>query len=115
MGCGARPASSSRYGRIWSDPSAQLRPTASSSGACITEYQNASVVCPTSVRPLWSTTVPESITGMPEPGPDEVELSTFPFQQPTAIAGPVMARLNVSSTAPDTELFVQLPWRRELL
>jgi len=41
-------------------------------------------------------------------GPDEVELSTFPFQQPTAIAGPVMARLNVSSTAPDTELFVQL-------
>jgi hypothetical protein len=41
-------------------------------------------------------------------GPDEVELSTFPFQQPTAIAGPIMARLNVSSTAPDTELFVQL-------
>jgi predicted acyl esterase len=40
-------------------------------------------------------------------GPDEVELSTFPFQQPTAIAGPIMARLNVSSTSPDTELFVQ--------
>ena len=41
-------------------------------------------------------------------GPDEVELSTFPFQQPTAIAGPIMAHLDVSSTGPDTELFVQL-------
>ena len=41
-------------------------------------------------------------------GPDEVELSTFPFSEPTAIAGPIMARLNVSSTSPDTELFVQL-------
>jgi predicted acyl esterase len=41
-------------------------------------------------------------------GPDEVELSTFPFDNPTAIAGPIMAHLNVSSTAPDTELFVQL-------
>jgi predicted acyl esterase len=41
-------------------------------------------------------------------GPDEVELSTFPFDQPTAIAGPIMAHLNVSSTSLDTELFVQL-------
>ena len=41
-------------------------------------------------------------------GPDEVELSSFPFDSPKAIAGPIMARLNVSSTAPDTELFVQL-------
>jgi uncharacterized protein len=41
-------------------------------------------------------------------GPDEVELSTFPFDQPTAIAGPIMAHLNVSSTSVDTELFVQL-------
>jgi hypothetical protein len=41
-------------------------------------------------------------------GPDEVELSSFPFQQPVAIAGPIMARLNVSSLAPDIELFVQL-------
>jgi uncharacterized protein len=41
-------------------------------------------------------------------GPDEIELSSFPFGQPTAIAGPIMARLNVSSTAPDNELFVQL-------
>jgi predicted acyl esterase len=41
-------------------------------------------------------------------GPDEVELSTFPFQSPVAIAGPINARLSVSSTAPDTELFVQL-------
>ena len=41
-------------------------------------------------------------------GPDEVELATFPFSEPTAIAGPIMARLNVSYTAPDAELFVQL-------
>ena len=41
-------------------------------------------------------------------GPDEVELSTFGFQEPTAIAGPIMAHLSVSTLAPDTELFVQL-------
>jgi uncharacterized protein len=40
-------------------------------------------------------------------GPDEVQLSV-PFDQPTAIAGPITANLFVSSTAPDTELFVQL-------
>jgi uncharacterized protein len=40
--------------------------------------------------------------------PDEVELSTFPFQQPTAIAGPITANLFVSTLEPDTELFVQL-------
>ncbi|MGH2979571.1 MAG: CocE/NonD family hydrolase [Solirubrobacterales bacterium] len=41
-------------------------------------------------------------------GPDEAELSSFGFQQPTAIAGPIMANLFVSTLAPDTELFVQL-------
>jgi putative CocE/NonD family hydrolase len=41
-------------------------------------------------------------------GPDEVELATAPFQNPTAIAGPIMANLSVSTLAPDTELFVQL-------
>ena len=41
-------------------------------------------------------------------GPDEVELSTFPFTEPTAIAGPITATLSVSTLAPDTELFVQL-------
>jgi predicted acyl esterase len=40
-------------------------------------------------------------------GPDEVELS-MRFDEPTAIAGPITANLFVSSTAPDTELFVQL-------
>jgi predicted acyl esterase len=40
-------------------------------------------------------------------GPDEVDLSV-PFDEPTAIAGPITANLFVSSTAPDTELFVQL-------
>jgi predicted acyl esterase len=41
-------------------------------------------------------------------GPDEVELATKPFATPTAIAGPITATLFVSSSAPDTELFVQL-------
>jgi uncharacterized protein len=41
-------------------------------------------------------------------GADEVELSSFPFNEPTAIAGPIMARLSVSTDVPDTELFVQL-------
>ena len=33
-------------------------------------------------------------------GPDEVELSSFPFNQPTAIAGPIMAHLYVSRRSP---------------
>jgi len=41
-------------------------------------------------------------------GPDEVELSSFPFTEPTAIAGPITANLFVSTLDPDTELFVQL-------
>jgi uncharacterized protein len=40
-------------------------------------------------------------------GPDELELS-MRFDEPTAIAGPITANLFVSSSAPDTELFVQL-------
>jgi uncharacterized protein len=40
-------------------------------------------------------------------GPDEVELATR-FDEPTAIAGPITANLFVDSSAPDTELFVQL-------
>jgi predicted acyl esterase len=40
-------------------------------------------------------------------GPDELELSTR-FDEPTAIAGPITANLFVASSAPDTELFVQL-------
>jgi hypothetical protein len=37
-----------------------------------------------------------------------VELSSFAFDQPMTIAGPIMAHLSVSTLAPDTELFVQL-------
>jgi predicted acyl esterase len=40
-------------------------------------------------------------------GPDELELS-MRFDEATAIAGPITANLFVASTAPDTELFVQL-------
>jgi uncharacterized protein len=40
-------------------------------------------------------------------GPDEVELA-LRFDAATAIAGPITANLFVASSAPDTELFVQL-------
>jgi len=41
-------------------------------------------------------------------GPDELTYRSEPFAKNTAIAGPILATLHVSSTAPDTELFVQL-------
>ena len=50
-------ASSSMNGRISSGPSAQFRPTLSGRRAT-TEFQNASTVCPVSVRPLRSVIVP---------------------------------------------------------
>jgi len=43
-------------------PRAQFKPTASGR-ACRTEFQNASGVCPESVRPEASVIVPETITG----------------------------------------------------
>ena len=41
-------------------------------------------------------------------GPDEVAYRTAPVTEPTAFAGPLTATLWVQSSAPDTELFVQL-------
>lgn len=41
-------------------------------------------------------------------GPDELTFTSAKFDRPTAIAGPLSATLFVSSSAPDTELFVQL-------
>lgn len=41
-------------------------------------------------------------------GPDELSFSTARFDEPTAIVGPMTATLYMSSTAPDTEIFVQL-------
>jgi putative CocE/NonD family hydrolase len=43
-----------------------------------------------------------------EPGPDELTYRTEPFARNTAIAGPIVATVFASSTAPDTEIFVQL-------
>ena len=47
-------------------PSAQFRPTASGR-ACAMLFQNASLVCPLSVRPLLSTMVPLMNTGSASP------------------------------------------------
>ena len=59
---GARPESSSMYGRISAAPSAQLIPMANGF-ACATEFQKASTVWPESVRPLRSTIVTEIQSG----------------------------------------------------
>ncbi len=55
-----------RSGRISLGPSAQFMPTLSGS-ACETEFQNASTVCPVSVRPLRSVIVPEIMIGRSRP------------------------------------------------
>ena len=49
-------------GRISCAPSAQFMPT-TIGWACRTEFQNASIVCPDSVRPLRSTIVTEIHSG----------------------------------------------------
>ena len=46
-----------------SGPSEQLTPMLNRPGACSTEYQNASSVCPDRVRPLRSVIVMEIISG----------------------------------------------------
>ncbi len=56
------PDSSSTYGRISFAPSAQLIPT-ERSGACETEFQNASTIWPESVRPDLSVIVTETMSG----------------------------------------------------
>ena len=59
-------ASSATYGRRSAAPSAQLSPTAIGR-AWRTEFQNASVTWPDSVRPEASVIVPEMITGQRRP------------------------------------------------
>ena len=59
--------SSSTYGRSCFAPSAQFRPMASGR-AWRTEFQNASVVWPDSVRPEASVIVPEMMIGRSTPG-----------------------------------------------
>ena len=66
MNTGAICESSSIYGRICFAPSAQLMPTLNS-GMCAMEFQNASTVCPDSVRPLRSVIVTETMTGARRP------------------------------------------------
>jgi putative CocE/NonD family hydrolase len=41
-------------------------------------------------------------------GPDGLEFATTPFKRSSALIGPATALLNLSSTSPDTELFVQI-------
>ena len=43
-----------------------------------------------------------------EEGPDGLSFTTDEFKEPTALIGPATATLYMSSTAPDTEMFVQI-------
>jgi hypothetical protein len=67
MWIGARCESSSMYGRICLRAEGAVDAHAQQS-MCETEIQNASTVCPESVRPLWSTMVTETMTGTRLPG-----------------------------------------------
>jgi predicted acyl esterase len=42
------------------------------------------------------------------PGPEELSYETRPFSQPTTLEGPIEADLYATSSAPDTDYFVQL-------
>ena len=55
--------SSSTNGRICFAPSEQFNPTLKRFFTCEIDIQNASVVCPDKVLPLWSTIVPDIIMG----------------------------------------------------
>ena len=63
-------------------------------------------------RQAWSYqgghTAGSPVTTQDAHGQDELVFSTAAFEEPTAIVGPSTATLFVSSTAPDTELFVQV-------
>src|ERR1035438_10623342 len=61
---GALIESSSMNGLICFAPKAQFKPMLIKFLVCETEIRNASVVCPDKVLPLWSTIVPEIITGI---------------------------------------------------
>ena len=41
-------------------------------------------------------------------GPDQAMFATAPMKAPVAVAGPITATLDIATTAPDTDLFVQL-------
>ncbi len=86
--------SSSTYGRISFGPSAQFRPTLSGS-AWDTEFQNASPVCPVSVRPLKSVIVPEIMIGRSRP----ISASTSLAAKIAALELSVSKIVSMSSTS----------------
>ncbi|HLF69715.1 MAG TPA: CocE/NonD family hydrolase, partial [Actinomycetota bacterium] len=43
-----------------------------------------------------------------EAGPDELRFATAPLSTDTVVAGPITATLNMSATAPDTEIYVEI-------
>ena len=86
--------SSSTCARISFAPSAQLMPTLMA-GACDTEFQNASSVCPLSVRPEASVIVTEIITGKRLP----VSSKSFSMAKIAAFAFSVSKMVSTSSTS----------------
>ena len=74
------------------------------------EKEGSTVYFSGSPRQAWSYQGGHE-TGSPvttESAPDEITFKTDKFKEPTAIIGPSTATLFMSSTAPDTEVFVQV-------
>ena len=76
---------SSTNGRISVAPSAQLTPTSSGS-ACWTESQNASTVCPERVRPLLSTAVKESQSGISGASSSAATIAAFALSESKTVS-----------------------------
>ena len=95
-------ASSSTYGSISSGPNEQFKPTMSGS-ACAIEMRKASTVCPLSVRPERSVTVPEIISGSFSPSRSK----TSEIADSAAFALSVSKTVSTSkrSTPPSTSAF----------
>jgi hypothetical protein len=84
---GATVASSFNMGRISAGPNAQLSPI-ERGFACLTLYQNASLVCPDKVRPEASVMVPEII----------IRIGSSNVSDTSSIATSAALALSVSNT-----------------
>ncbi len=95
------------YGRISAAPSAQFSPTASGR-ACRTEFQNASVVWPDSVRPDASVIVPDTMIGRRVP----MRSKDWSIANSAALALSVSKTVSTSkrSTPPSTRPSIASPY-----
>ena len=91
--------SSSTYGRSCLAPSAQLRPI-TVGRAWRTEFQNASTVCPESVRPEASVIVPDTMMGRSTPSSSSTPRTANSAALAFSVSKTVSTRIR--STPPST-------------